>query len=178
MFDIGFSELMIIGIVGLVVIGPERLPRVARTVGHLLGRLQRYVGDVKSDIQREMQLDDLKKLQQQVAEQARDLENNIKAQSDALSKDMHSTAESLNSAVAGLATDTEVKAPAVPDDASLADAERQIAAAVSGGDADSAPTEPGATTTTTDDGQLALGLSDSEKAAAASTPADTRENKA
>ena len=50
MFDIAFSELLIIGIVALVVIGPERLPKVARTVGHLLGRMQRYVSDVKSDI--------------------------------------------------------------------------------------------------------------------------------
>ena len=60
MFDIGFSELLVIALVALVVIGPERLPRVARTAGHLLGRLQRYVGDVKSDINREMQLDELK----------------------------------------------------------------------------------------------------------------------
>ena len=58
----------------LIVIGPERLPKVARTVGHLLGRLQRYVGDVKSDISREMQLEDLKKLQQQVADQAKSME--------------------------------------------------------------------------------------------------------
>ena len=50
MFDIGFSELMLIGIVALIVIGPERLPKVARTLGHLLGRAQRYVNDVKSDI--------------------------------------------------------------------------------------------------------------------------------
>ena len=52
MFDIGFSELVIIGAVALIVLGPERLPRVARTAGHLLGRLQRYVAQVKSDISR------------------------------------------------------------------------------------------------------------------------------
>ena len=62
MFDVSFSELIVIGIVALVVIGPERLPKVARTAGHLMGRLQRYVNDVKSDISREMQLDELKKL--------------------------------------------------------------------------------------------------------------------
>jgi sec-independent protein translocase protein TatB len=55
MFDIGFSELLVIGLVALIVIGPERLPRVARTLGHLAGRLQRYVSDVKSDINRSMQ---------------------------------------------------------------------------------------------------------------------------
>lgn len=175
MFDIGFSELMIIGIVGLVVIGPERLPRVARTVGHLLGRLQRYVGDVKSDIQREMQLEDLKKLQQQVAEQARDLENNIKAQSDALSKDMHSTAESLNATVADLAADKAGKVDA-PDEAALADAERQIAASVAGDTDANTPAVPkdGAP----GDGQMALGLNESAATDKASTTVDTRENKA
>lgn len=80
MFDVGFTELMVIALVGLIVIGPERLPKVARTVGHLLGRLQRYVGDVKSDISREMQLEDLKKLQAQVQEQARDLERQVNDQ--------------------------------------------------------------------------------------------------
>lgn len=77
MFDVGFTELMVIALVGLIVIGPERLPKVARTVGHLLGRLQRYVGDVKSDISREMQLEELKRLQAQVQEQARDLERQV-----------------------------------------------------------------------------------------------------
>jgi sec-independent protein translocase protein TatB len=77
MFDIAFSELMVIALVALVVIGPERLPRVARTAGHLLGRLQRYVGDVKSDINREIQLDELKKMQQQVEESARDLQSSV-----------------------------------------------------------------------------------------------------
>jgi sec-independent protein translocase protein TatB len=77
MFDIGFSELLIIGIVALLVLGPERLPRVARTAGHLLGRLQRYVSDVKSDISREMQLDELRKLQAQVEQQVRDVERQV-----------------------------------------------------------------------------------------------------
>lgn len=78
MFDIGFSELMVIGVVALVVIGPERLPKVARTAGHLLGRLQRYVHDVKTDINREMQLDELKKLQSQMLESARTLESSVR----------------------------------------------------------------------------------------------------
>jgi sec-independent protein translocase protein TatB len=74
MFDIGFSELMLIAVVALVVIGPERLPRVARTAGHLLGRLQRYVSTVKSDISREMQLDELRRLQSEMQESARSVE--------------------------------------------------------------------------------------------------------
>lgn len=80
MFDIGFTELMVIALVGLIVIGPERLPKVARTAGHLLGRLQRYVSDVKSDINREMQLEELKKLQAQVAEEARAVERQVNDQ--------------------------------------------------------------------------------------------------
>jgi sec-independent protein translocase protein TatB len=83
MFDIGFSELIVIGIVALIVIGPERLPKVARTLGHLLGRAQRYVNDVKSDINREMQLDELKKLQAQVTESARSLEDSMRKEIDA-----------------------------------------------------------------------------------------------
>ena len=82
MFDIGFSELIVIAIVALVVIGPERLPRVARTAGHMLGRLQRYVNDVKTDIDREMQLDELKKLQAQVADSARSFEDSVRKEYD------------------------------------------------------------------------------------------------
>ena len=83
MFDIGFSELMVIGIVALLVIGPEKLPKVARTLGHLLGRAQRYVNDVKSDINREIQLDELKKLQSEVTESARSLEDSVRKEFDA-----------------------------------------------------------------------------------------------
>jgi len=77
MFDIGFSELVMIGVVALIVIGPERLPKVARTAGHLLGRLQRYVSTVKSDISREMQLDELKKAGEQFKQSMENTENRI-----------------------------------------------------------------------------------------------------
>jgi sec-independent protein translocase protein TatB len=77
MFDVGLTELMVIAVVALVVIGPERLPKVARTAGLLLGRLQRYVSDVKADINREMQLDELKKMQQQVSSQVNSLETSV-----------------------------------------------------------------------------------------------------
>ena len=78
MFDIGFSEIMVIAVVALIVIGPERLPKAARTLGHLFGRLQRYVNDVKADINREIELDELRKLQQQVktaAQRFRDVDD-------------------------------------------------------------------------------------------------------
>jgi len=82
MFDISFSELVVIAVVALIVIGPERLPKVARTIGLLLGRAQRYVSDVKSDISREMQLDELKKLQSQVTDSARELETSMRSEFD------------------------------------------------------------------------------------------------
>ena len=77
MFDIGFSEIVVIAVVALVVIGPERLPRTARTLGHLFGRLQRYVSDVKADISREMELDELRKLQREMQGAAREFEQTV-----------------------------------------------------------------------------------------------------
>lgn len=77
MFDFGFSELIVIAVVALVVIGPERLPTVARTVGALLGRLNRYVADVKSDVEREMRLEDMKKLRAEVEQQATGFEQSV-----------------------------------------------------------------------------------------------------
>lgn len=77
MFDIGFSELLVVGVVALIVIGPERLPKVARTAGHMLGRLQRYVGTVKSEISREMELDELKKTGQQFKQHLEQTEHKL-----------------------------------------------------------------------------------------------------
>ncbi len=77
MFDIAFSELVVIAVIALLVIGPERLPKVARTAGHLLGRLQRYVNDVKADIQREMELDELRKLRAQFEDAAKSVEQAV-----------------------------------------------------------------------------------------------------
>lgn len=74
MFDIAFSELLIIGVVALLIIGPERLPKVARTVGAMLGRLNRYVSEVKGDIDREMRLEELRKLQDEMKTSAQKYE--------------------------------------------------------------------------------------------------------
>ncbi|MDQ8031833.1 MAG: Sec-independent protein translocase protein TatB, partial [Bordetella sp.] len=82
MFDVSFTELLVIGVVALVVIGPERLPKVARTVGHLLGRAQRYVNDVKSDIQREMELDELRKFKREMDDAAHDVQSSVREASD------------------------------------------------------------------------------------------------
>lgn len=81
MFDIGFTELLVIGVVTLLVVGPERLPKVARTAGHLFGRFQRYVNSVKSDIGREIELDELRKagqsFKQSVEDAARGVESGV-----------------------------------------------------------------------------------------------------
>lgn len=79
MFDIGFSELFVIGVVALVVIGPERLPKVARTVGVLFGRLQRYVTQVKSDISREMELAELGKVKSEFESAARSFQTDVES---------------------------------------------------------------------------------------------------
>jgi sec-independent protein translocase protein TatB len=80
MFDIGASEIFVIGVVALIVIGPERLPRVAKTLGHLFGRLQRYVSEVKSDINREIELDELRKLKATMQDAARSIEQSVNSQ--------------------------------------------------------------------------------------------------
>ncbi len=77
MIDLGISKLAMIGAVALIVIGPEKLPRVARTVGMLLGKAQRYVNDVKSEVNRSMDLDELRKMKDTVQEAARDVEQSI-----------------------------------------------------------------------------------------------------
>ncbi len=66
MFDVSFSELLVIAVVALLVIGPERLPKVARTVGAFTGRMQRYMTQIKEEVNREMRFEELQKLQQEI----------------------------------------------------------------------------------------------------------------
>ncbi len=127
MFDVGLSELMVIAVVALVVIGPERLPKVARTAGLLLGRLQRYVNDVKSDINREMQLDELKKMQQDMTEQVQGIEASV-------THDINEVESSLNNSIAPLTelAEPEASVPSLPapeEAASLAASEPVVAPA-------------------------------------------------
>jgi sec-independent protein translocase protein TatB len=93
MFDIGFSELLVIGVVALIVIGPEKLPRVARTLGHLAGRLQRYVSDVKADINREIELDDLKKMRDSMQQAATNFQTEVSKTESDLNKSVESVVE-------------------------------------------------------------------------------------
>jgi len=100
MFDIGFSEIVVIGVVALVVIGPERLPKTARTLGHLFGRLQRYVSDVKADISREMELDELRKLQREMQGAAREFEQTVTTAAHDMKTGVQNVERELNDAAA------------------------------------------------------------------------------
>ncbi len=104
MFDISFAEMLIIFIVALIVIGPERLPRVARTMGHLLGRARRYVDNVKSDIQHEIELDELKRLKNSVQETTHSIEQSLKQEFDQIqtTTDMDTVEKTKNPVLAEL----------------------------------------------------------------------------
>jgi len=100
MFDINFSELLVIGIVALVVIGPERLPKVARTAGHLFGRLQRYAAGVKADIAREMELDELRKFKGEIENAAHSMSHGLRQEFSLAEQEIkalkHATENSIN----------------------------------------------------------------------------------
>ena len=90
MIDFGFDKIALIGAVALIVIGPEKLPRVARTVGHLIGKAQRYVSDVKAEVSRSIELEELKKMKSTFEDAARDVEQTV-------SSEIHQTTSDLNS---------------------------------------------------------------------------------
>jgi sec-independent protein translocase protein TatB len=116
MFDIGFTELLVIGVVALLVIGPERLPKVARTAGHLYGRLQRYVSTVRSDISREMQLDEIRKAGQSFKESVEAVASDVQQQTSIVDDYLRAEAESVNKVVAAMAStegERPVTAPAM-----------------------------------------------------------------
>jgi len=107
MFDIGFSEIVVIAVVALVVLGPEKLPKTARTLGHLFGRLQRYVNEVKRDIQRELELEELRKLQQNVQSAAKEIEDSMTS----ASRDVERSVRDVEAAL-GATADTPPPGPA------------------------------------------------------------------
>ncbi len=123
MFDVGFTELVVIALVALIVIGPERLPKVARTAGILLGRLQRYVSDVKADINREIQLDELKQMQTEVATQVREVEQSVNAQLQTVETELNQS----------IAAGIEEKAAGADTTPALAQAETALPQAVVAG---------------------------------------------
>ena len=113
MFDIGFSELLVIGVVALIVIGPERLPRVARTIGHLMGRMQRYVADVKADIDREVELEELRKMRDSVQQAATNIESSVQSELTKAETELNQAAES--AAGAHVSPAPEKPAPAIEE---------------------------------------------------------------
>lgn len=88
MFDFSFSELVVVMVVALIVIGPERLPKVARTLGYLYGRAQRYVNGVKADIARDMSIDEFRQLQQKVQAEASAVEQSVQQATQTLDQQM------------------------------------------------------------------------------------------
>ncbi|MDR1367927.1 MAG: Sec-independent protein translocase protein TatB [Candidatus Accumulibacter sp.] len=98
MFEVSVSELMVLAIVGLIVVGPERLPKAARTAGFFLGRLRRYVNEVKTDIEREMRLDELKKARTEIEDSLRHFGNDIDAEFRQIKRSLDESTEPLRAA--------------------------------------------------------------------------------
>jgi len=111
MFDIGFTELLMIGVVALIVIGPERLPKVARTAGHLYGRMQRYVSSVKSDISHEIEIDELRRAGQQFRESVESTVSDVQQQATVVDDYLREETASIGKAV----TSAEEGEEATPD---------------------------------------------------------------
>ncbi|MEQ1773124.1 MAG: Sec-independent protein translocase protein TatB [Burkholderiales bacterium] len=114
MFDIGFSEMIVIAVIALIVLGPEKLPRVARTAGHLLGRMQRYVNDVKADINREIELDELRKLQKEMQNTASSIEQSVKGQISSVESEFKQLSDSTHTALSEPVADPVADAFADP----------------------------------------------------------------
>ena len=88
MIDFGFDKIALIGAVALIVIGPEKLPRVARTVGHFIGKAQRYVADVKAEVNRSIELEELQKMKSQFETAARDVEDSVRSEVQSATRDL------------------------------------------------------------------------------------------
>ncbi len=112
MFDIGFTELLVIGVVALIVIGPERLPKVARTAGHLYGRMQRYVSSVKSDISHEIQLDEMRRVGQSFKESVESVATDVQQQATVVDDYLRNEASNVNKVVEAMAV-TEGERPVI-----------------------------------------------------------------
>lgn len=113
MFDIGFSEMIVIAVIALIVLGPEKLPRVARTAGHLLGRMQRYVNDVKADINREIELDELRKLQKEMQDTAQSIQQTVKGEISSVESELKQIGDSTQKALSDPVADAFADPPPV-----------------------------------------------------------------
>ena len=91
MIEFGFDKIALIGAVALIVIGPEKLPRVARTVGHMLGKAQRYVADVKAEVNRSIELEELQKMKSEFEGAARDVEQSVNREMSATTSELENS---------------------------------------------------------------------------------------
>jgi sec-independent protein translocase protein TatB len=114
MVDFGFDKLMLIGAVALIVIGPEKLPRVARTVGHFIGKAQRYVADVKAEVNRSIELEELQKMKKQFETAARDVETAVNTEINQANQSLEQGWNSLAEAASPAPADTGYEPLAEP----------------------------------------------------------------
>ena len=168
MFDSGISEIMVIAVVALVVIGPERLPRVARTIGTLLGRAQRYVNDVKAEVTREMELEELRKLQTQMQDAARSIEKEVSTAGAEVQSAVVSAEQELNQTLTAAATtDAATATVPLPEVTPLAEPDGTPLTSPVGGDANALAEPPAAP----DSGSPATAAATSGEPAPATPPA-------
>lgn len=116
MFDMSMGELVVIGVIALIVIGPERLPKVARTVGHLLGRAQRYVNDVKGDIRREIELDELRKFKSEMEDAAQTVHTSMRDTTESLREPAQALRQELDDAAKAASGALSLSTPVVDED--------------------------------------------------------------
>ena len=109
MIDLGLSKLAIIGVVALIVIGPEKLPKVARMAGSLYGRAQRYLHEVKSEVSREIELDELRNLKKEVEDTANSIRNDVQSTFQSTVDDVESAWRDLPSSTAPTATMSDLE---------------------------------------------------------------------
>jgi len=112
MIDFGFDKIALIGAVALIVIGPEKLPRVARTVGHFVGKAQRYVAEVKAEVNRSIELEELKKMKTSFEDAARNVEQTVSSEIHQTSSELHSAWDASTSTEATSSLPLEPPAPA------------------------------------------------------------------
>lgn len=115
MFDIGFSELFVIGIVALIVIGPERLPKVARTAGHLYGRMQRYVSSVKADISQEIQMDELRRVGQDFKDSVESAVSGVEQEASVVDDYLRNETANIGKAMSAMGATEATQPVAEPD---------------------------------------------------------------
>ena len=143
MFDVNFSEMMVIAVVAFIVIGPERLPKVARTLGHLLGRGQRYISSVKADIARDIGIEELRQLQAKVQHEYKAAEDAVNQVTQTLNLHAQEVTQSLSQQVEqakeGISLQSQLNSGLEPaEQPSITEQARLSAVSQKGGDAISA----------------------------------------